>query len=150
MYQIVTLCSLSIDQTLGQRLPGITEPLGKTMCCGIKIYSANVVFETQCAHQAQKQIRKTIHLGTRLRKPSKAVAHPLDNHEGWYTREQKQVNPLAGSWCGIVQTGKEGREPALAYTRKPWETSLAGILRYLDNVYRCCQLMLGSKVASSK
>ena len=45
---------------------------------------------------------KTIHLGTRLRKPSKVVADPLDNHEGQYTMEQKQVNSFAGSWCGIV------------------------------------------------
>jgi len=58
----------------------------------------------------------------RLRKPSQAVADPLDNHEGWYAREQKQVNPLARSWCGIVQSGKEGQEPALAFTRKPRET----------------------------
>jgi len=54
MYQFLALRSLSIDQTLGQRHPGVTEPPGKMMCCGIKIYSANVVFETQCTHQAQK------------------------------------------------------------------------------------------------
>jgi len=48
MYQFLVLHSLSIDQTLvGQRLLGVTEPLGKMMCCGIKIYSTNVVvFET--------------------------------------------------------------------------------------------------------
>jgi len=50
VYQFLVLHSLSIDQTLGQRLPGVTEPLGKMMCCELKIYSANVVFETQCAH----------------------------------------------------------------------------------------------------
>jgi len=52
MYQFLVLHSiiLSIGQTLDQRLPGVTEPPGKMMCCGIKIYSANVVFETQCAH----------------------------------------------------------------------------------------------------
>jgi len=46
MYQFLALYSLSTDQTLGQRLPGLAEPPGKMMCCGIKIYSANVVFET--------------------------------------------------------------------------------------------------------
>jgi len=46
MYQFLALHSLSIDQTLGQRLPGVAEPPGKMMCCGIKIYSAHVVFET--------------------------------------------------------------------------------------------------------
>ena len=30
--------------------PGVIEPSGKMMCCGIKVYSANVVSETQCAH----------------------------------------------------------------------------------------------------
>jgi len=50
MYQFLVLHSLSVDQTLGQRLPGVTEPLGKVMCCGIKTYSAKVIFETQCAH----------------------------------------------------------------------------------------------------
>jgi len=44
MYQFLVLHSLSTDQTLGQRLPGVTEPLAKMMCCGIKLYSANVVF----------------------------------------------------------------------------------------------------------
>ena len=105
-----------------------------------------VVFTARYA----RRNRKTTHLGTRLRKPSKAVADPLDNHEGRYTKEQKQVNPLTVSWCGIVQTGKEGQEPALACTRKPRETQLAGILRYLYTVYICYQLMLGSKVARSK
>jgi len=47
MYQFLVSHSLSIDQALGQRLPGVTEPSKKMMCCGIKIYSANVVFETQ-------------------------------------------------------------------------------------------------------
>jgi len=56
MYQFLVLHSLSIDQTLGQRRPGVTEPLGKMMFCGIKIYFANAVFGTQCAHYAQKQI----------------------------------------------------------------------------------------------
>jgi len=47
----LVLQSLSIDE-----LPRVTETFGKMMCCGIKIYSANVIFATQCAHQAQKQI----------------------------------------------------------------------------------------------
>jgi len=46
----LVLQSLSIDQKLGQQLPRVTEPFGKMMCCGIKIYSANVIFATQCAH----------------------------------------------------------------------------------------------------
>jgi len=50
MYQFLVLHSLSVDQTLGQRLPGVTEPPGKMLCCGIKISSSSVVFETQCAH----------------------------------------------------------------------------------------------------
>jgi len=50
MYQFLVLNSLSIDQALGQRLPRVTKRLGKMMCCGMKIYSANIVFETQCAH----------------------------------------------------------------------------------------------------
>jgi len=50
MYQFLVLHSPSIDQTLSQRLPGVTEPPGKMMCCWMKIYSANVVFEIQCAH----------------------------------------------------------------------------------------------------
>jgi len=56
MYQFLVLHSLSIDQTLGQRLPGVTEPPGEMMCCGIKMYSAKLVFETQCTHLAQKQV----------------------------------------------------------------------------------------------
>jgi len=44
MYQFLVLHSLSMDQTLGIRLPGVTEPPGKIMCRGLKIYSANVVF----------------------------------------------------------------------------------------------------------
>jgi len=44
MYQFLVLHSLSMDQTLGLPLPGVTEPHGKIMCRGIKIYSANVVF----------------------------------------------------------------------------------------------------------
>ena len=44
MYQFLVLHALSTDQTLGLRLPGVTEPPGKTMCRGLKIYSANVVF----------------------------------------------------------------------------------------------------------
>jgi len=50
MHQFLVLHSLSIDQTLGKRLLDVIEPLGKMMCCGIKIYSANSVFETLCAH----------------------------------------------------------------------------------------------------
>jgi len=45
-----------MDQTLALQLPSVTEPPGKIMCRGIKIYSANVLFQTQCAHWAQKQI----------------------------------------------------------------------------------------------
>ena len=37
---------------------------------------------------------------------------PTWQPRGRYSRERKQVNPLAGSLCGIVQTGKEGQEPA--------------------------------------
>ena len=55
--------------------------------------------------------KQLVNLGARLRKPSKAVAEPLGNHEG-DIRGRKQVNPLAGSRCGIVQTGKYGQEPA--------------------------------------
>jgi len=36
--------SLSMDQTLGLRLAGVSEPPGKIMCRGIKIYSSNVIF----------------------------------------------------------------------------------------------------------
>jgi len=36
MYQFLVLHSLSIDQTLGQQFPGVTEPPGKMMCWGIK------------------------------------------------------------------------------------------------------------------
>jgi len=32
MYQFVVLHSLSMDQTLALRLPGVTEPYGKIMC----------------------------------------------------------------------------------------------------------------------
>jgi len=46
--------------------------------------------------------RKTVHLGARFRKPSRAVADLLGNHQGRYTRGWKQVNLLAGSCCGIV------------------------------------------------
>ena len=45
---------------------------------------------------------KTVDLGARLRKPSKAVADLLGNREGDILRRRKQVNPLAGSPCGIV------------------------------------------------
>jgi len=31
MHQVFVLYSLSIDQTLGQRLPGVIEPPGKMM-----------------------------------------------------------------------------------------------------------------------
>jgi len=34
MYQFLVLHSLSIDQTLGQQFPGVTEPPGKMMCWG--------------------------------------------------------------------------------------------------------------------
>jgi len=56
--------------------------------------------------------RKTVHLGARLCKLSKAVVDLLKDHEGRYTREPKQVNLPAGSQCGIVQIGKDGQEPA--------------------------------------
>jgi len=58
---------------------------------------------------------KTVHLGSRLQNLSKVVADLLVNHEGWYTREWKQVNPLTGSRCGIVQSGKKGQEPAVLH-----------------------------------
>jgi len=32
MYQFLVLHSLSMDQTLGLRLPGVTEPPGKIIC----------------------------------------------------------------------------------------------------------------------
>jgi len=62
------------------------------------------------------------------------------------TRGRKQVNPLAGLGAVLCKQAKTVKS-LLAYTRKPREPSLAGILRYL---YRRCQLMLGFKVASSK
>jgi len=34
-----------MDQTLGLQLPGISEPPGKIMCRGIKIYSTSLVFQ---------------------------------------------------------------------------------------------------------
>jgi len=42
MHQFLVLHSLSMDHTLGLRLPGVTELPGKIMCRGIKVYSANV------------------------------------------------------------------------------------------------------------
>jgi len=42
MHKFLVLHSLSMDHTLGLRLPGVTELPGKTMCRGIKVYSANV------------------------------------------------------------------------------------------------------------
>jgi len=53
MYPFLVLHPPPIDQTLGQRLPGVTEPSGKMMCCRMKLYYANVVFETQCVHQGK-------------------------------------------------------------------------------------------------
>jgi len=37
---------------------------------------------------------------------------PTWQPRGQYTRGRKQVNPPAGSQCGIVHTGKDGQEPA--------------------------------------
>ena len=105
------------DQKNTQTQQNLVSTRGEPVVTNSKLDWA-VVFTARYA----RRNRKTIHLGTRLRKPSKAAADPLNNHEGRYTREQKQVNPHAGSWCGIVQTGEEGQEPALAYTRKPRET----------------------------
>ena len=48
-----------------------------------------VDFTASCA----RRNRKAVHLGVRLRKPSKAFADLLGNHEGRSTRERKQVNP---------------------------------------------------------
>ena len=43
MYQFLVLHSSSMDQTLGLRLPAESEPPGKIMSRGIKIYSANAL-----------------------------------------------------------------------------------------------------------
>ena len=54
---------------------------------------------------------KTLILGARLRKPSNAVADLLRNHEGDIPEAEAGQSP-SGSQCGIVQTGKDGQEPA--------------------------------------
>jgi len=88
--------------------------------------------------------RKTVHLSARLCKLSEAVADLLGNHEGdvlGYGSRSIRTRDLGAVLCKQAKTAKN----LLTYTRKPRE--LAGILRYL---YRCGQLMLGFKVASSK
>jgi len=44
MYQFCSCAHYQWGQALGLRLPGAAGPPGKIMCCGIKTYSANVVF----------------------------------------------------------------------------------------------------------
>jgi len=41
----------------------------------------------------------------------KGICRPTWQPRGRYTRGRKWVNPLAGSRCGIVQTGKDDQEP---------------------------------------
>ena len=45
---------------------------------------------------------KTVDLGARLRKPSKAVADLLGKHEGDTPGDGSRSIRLQGSWCGIV------------------------------------------------
>jgi len=67
-----------------------------------------VVFTARYA----RRNRKTVHLGGEIAQTVKCRCRATWQPRAWYTRGRKQVNPLAGSWCSIVQTGKDCQEPA--------------------------------------
>jgi len=82
---------------------------------------------------------KTVDLGARLRKPSKAVADLLGNHEGDMPGDRSRSIRLQGSRCGIVQTGKDGQEPAGLHkeatetVERRWDISRCAPLHLLQN-----------------
>ena len=73
-----------------------------------------VVFTTRYA----RRCRKTVDLGARLRKPSKAVADPLGNHEGDIPRDGSRSIRLRGLGAVLCKQAKTVKN-LLAYTRKP-------------------------------
>jgi len=76
-----------------------------------------VVFTARYA----RRNRKTVNLGTRLRKPLKAVAYLLGNHEGDIPRDRSRsirLRDLGAVLCKQAKTVKN----LLVYTRKPRES----------------------------
>jgi len=63
---------------------------------------------------------KTVNLGSRLRKPSKAVADLLGNHEGDIPGDGSRSIPLRGLGAVLSKQAKTVKN-LLAYTRKPWK-----------------------------
>ena len=73
---------------------------------------------------------KTVDLDARLRKPSRGFAGLLGNHEGDMLGDgSRSIHPrdLGAVLCKQAKTVKN----LLAYTRKPREPQVEGILRYL-------------------
>jgi len=63
---------------------------------------------------------KTVDLGARLRKPSKAVADLLGNHEGDIPGDENRSIRLRGLGAVLRKQAKTVKN-LLAYTRKPRE-----------------------------